>query len=134
MAKDGKWWRGNTREDFEQFLKEAFSPETIRVAFPECDGCGCLVYRIVAKPGLGGRRSCVACGQSQGICGFAETEGLDKVACTCGKNQFELAVAFAKETPPRACIARRCLACGILDVAVEWHPPADSTEALLDRA
>lgn len=134
MPSDGKWWRGNTRADFEEFLKEAWNPATSRVAFPECDGCGCLVYRIAIAPGAGGRRSCVACGQSQGICGFGQTEGLEKVTCACGKNQFELAVAFAGGAPARACVARRCLACGTLDVATSWEPPAGASDAILDRA
>ena len=134
MPNDGKWWRGNTREDFELFLKEAWDPGTTRVAYPECDGCGCLVYRITVKPGAGARRSCVACGQSQGMCGFDRTDGLEKVTCNCGKNQFEIAVAHAAGPPARLCVARRCLACGTLDVATSWELPSGATDALLDQA
>ena len=130
----GKWWRGNTREDFEQFLRERWSRDLAATAFPECDGCGCLVYRLSVDPGEGVRRACVACGTRHVVCGpDVEGGGGDKIACGCGKNQFEIVVGYAP-SPARVAVAFRCLACGNTELAHQWSLPEGTTEAILEQS
>lgn len=140
IERAGKWWRGDGSQDFRDFLKETWSAATKETRFPQCESCGCLVYRLSVQPGRGARRACVACGASAGVCGsdasFAASEAPVRVTCECGKNQFEIAVASTGEGSAvmRIAVARRCLACGILDLCAEWPAPAGSTDALMDRA
>ncbi len=138
IQQSGKWWRGDGSQDFKDFLRQAWSADVSDARFPQCDGCGCLVYRLQVVAGQGARRSCVACGLAHGICGSDRAfptgaQAPPKVACECGKNQFEVAVAFER-AGRRIAVARRCLACGILDLACEWPAPADATETIMESA
>ena len=124
MSEEQKWWRGDTRADFENFIKDQWSDATQQTVFPECEGCGCLVYRV-RLGASGATRACVACGAAAGICGTPVADkSVDAVKCQCGKDQFEIAVSFAATTPAKVGVSRRCLSCARLDVIRDWTTEA----------
>lgn len=129
-----KWWRGDANEDFAQFLQDRGGAEPREIRRPECESCGCLVYRLHVRD-QGARRHCVACGEAQGICG-TDTDWTEPppepLTCTCGKTQFEIAVAYAE--PPRLAVAFRCLSCGVMAMAMTRDLSPDTTARILETA
>lgn len=135
----GKWWRGDSASDFEQFLRENLGTDLFGHRVPMCDGCGCQVFRLTVIDGAGARRSCVACGAAHAIFGgdaaFASAAGLPRVTCPCGKNQFEVAVGLSgRDGNLSAVVAQRCLGCGSLGIAASWPVEGSLPEKLLDGA
>ena len=141
IDRSGKFWTGSERADLDEYLRALTASNSYpadRVIHATC-ACGNEQFELSVDTDEGcAERTCTRCKQSHLICdsadGWAEASA-EPVKCPCGRNGFDVAVAFSHRDDGSVkwiTVGERCLACGVLGAAVDWKIDYAPTQHLYD--
>ena len=136
IDKSGKRSRGTDSHDLDAYLIEftAAAYAADRIVRARCT-CGADSFSLEVDDEQGcARRTCAACRMQHFMLDSGEYSAdasLEECACPCGKEVFQLAIAFSHRPDGSikwVTVGARCTACGVLGAYTDWkidYEPAD---------
>jgi hypothetical protein len=140
IDRSGEWWKGAQFDDLAEYVRELTAPDypADLVSQSVCK-CGSVLFSMEVDSEQGcARRTCLSCDRTVFIGDSAEFwSEADPVAvrCPCGHESFEISVGFSFREGGDVrwiTVGRRCVACGILGVPVDWKIDYSPTTQLLE--
>lgn len=141
IDKSGRWWKGENVDDLREYVV-AFTSQNYRadeIRQSVCKTCRCERFTLCVDDDEGcAQRSCRSCGLSAFIGDsedFWEGAAPGDAACPCGAEDFEVAVGFSLLESGEirwVSVGCHCVACGVLEVYVDWKIDYEPSRHLLD--
>jgi hypothetical protein len=141
----GKWWKGSSPEDLDEYLR-ALSASSYPISEFRLSQCSCggvrFVLRVEQDEGIA-KRVCESCSAENFICDSAEHsrpgQRLKPFKCvTCKSKVANVGVGFALYEDEKAIqwlyVGNRCADCGVLGSMVDWKVGYEPSLHLLGQA
>jgi hypothetical protein len=145
IDKSGRWWKGTTVNDLEEYLK-AFSADSYPISEFRLSQCSCggvrFFLRVEQDEGIA-KRVCENCTAEHFICDSAEHrepgQRLKAFKCiTCKAKVANVGVGFSlyenKSAVRWLFVGNRCAECGVLGSMVDWKVGYEPSLHLLGLA
>ncbi len=141
----GKWWKGSTPEDVDEYL-QALSSGSNAVSDFRLSRCACggNAFRLEVECDEGiAKRTCASCGMEHLIGDSAENfeprMRLKKFKCICKKSDIaNVGVGFSRYERSEGVrwlwVGHRCVRCGVLGSMVDWKIGYEPSSHLLAQA